>query len=1123
MTDPRTVFERFFERQPALRSFFERSGIYNRQIISPPKYEPTQPVVSYNVPFKPTRLPALGSNVGPPLTSIPTQQIGDISSHSYDRYQEMLSELDKRPVLDQSYSYSTGVPKKLTQTPYGSMQQAIEESERYDTDAPINIFERQKEILGWQATYKSHKKWLKTKIQEMKEKKEQQRFTEKHLVGYDPITGKPIMELMSPHLIKFGFKPKDPDFREQIDKLDVNIEKFETNIPEMEKIITESKEMLPSAKETFKSLQESPASSRFYVDADRDGNWDVAPDGSLKLQTREKLLGTYADDITTLESNIETGKNIPMYWKNLEAMKRTKGVLEGYRDLGYNLDVDPETGYNFFIPESTKVYDWYYGKEAHSVIPKVGAGWMEGFGIPAAAAAIQSGIDPSSGAWEAKQEQLAATGLDYAYDINIQKDSGKYWGKIATSDAMITIGTFAATAGIGAGLGAMGTKMAGTGARIAAKVGPTGQKIISGLGYMGRGAGKALGSKAGKYVFGATTIGVLEGPRLYAVATEHPEMFGSEIAKTGLAWGSAYAGFKTGSKWYAKTYVAKPKAGKIKTQYVHGDQRILLEPSSKPVTGGWKEVDFTTQVDDLIVKGYEGDKLIKTSKPFSVSSKGKALLATEDVYNVRFSDIDSLRDYVYGHGYSLDLGYYPKGTTIIKGTGVGRDPTLGIFTKKDLSKTFDMWGFGQEISKKTQHGMVWLKGSPEKVSHLYRSMNITTMRETGKTVKTIGGGLFESGHLGKVTIKTYPKGGLDLSKVISTDYSVKGGKYVYYGGFSPASKGYDYGKIMLHGDVAILESGAKPLSKSIRAVQSPWQQNIKGIVQAKQATGSLRLVQPATLSKAEEKILFHNISQAVSGGAGSSISMMPVTHVSLSSGVLSTGLKQVGYRTTPLLLSGGAIVLTKEKFDSKLDKKMRLGFDTSIKTGQKRVQLEKMEFGEIGAMTTRTDLDIGTKTKQEPIIDVISTTKLGSVQRTDLKMRQALKLKQATELDTTTISLFARAPITPMVTPPIPTPFKWPLLGKPTKTKPKKKKKVVKKKTKPKFIIEKMHKGLLADLGSVTRSHARFGTATHPKVTKKLWKLGAKSSYVKVPTLELMKAKKKTKKKKRGKKDVLYR
>jgi len=60
---------------------------------------------------------------------------------------------------------------------------------------------------------------------------------------------------------------------------------------------------------------------------------------------------------------------------------------------------------------------------------------------------------------------------------------------------------------------------------------------------------------------------------------------------------------------------------------------------------------------------------------------------------------------------------------------------------------------------------------------------------------------------------------------------------------------------------------------------------------------------------------------------------------------------------------------------------------------------------------------------------------------------------------------------------------------------------------KGKLTLGKIKKSLLADLLSVTESHAWFGKATHPKPTKSIWKLGERTLFMRLPTRELMRRK----------------
>ena len=63
--------------------------------------------------------------------------------------------------------------------------------------------------------------------------------------------------------------------------------------------------------------------------------------------------------------------------------------------------------------------------------------------------------------------------------------------------------------------------------------------------------------------------------------------------------------------------------------------------------------------------------------------------------------------------------------------------------------------------------------------------------------------------------------------------------------------------------------------------------------------------------------------------------------------------------------------------------------------------------------------------------------------------------------------------------------------------------------------IQKLEKGLLPDPLSVLRSQIRYGSASQPKLTSKLWKIGEKTRFMHVPTKEMLKDKKKKKRRKK--------
>jgi len=150
----------------------------------------------------------------------------------------------------------------------------------------------------------------------------------------------------------------------------------------------------------------------------------------------------------------------------------------------------------------------------------------------------------------------------------------------------------------------------------------------------------------------------------------------------------------------------------------------------------------------------------------------------------------------------------------------------------------------------------------------------------------------------------------------------------------------------------------------------------------------------------------------------------------------------------------------------------------------------------------------------------VTETKAGSLLLTDMLSTQLQdvlskeKVIQAKRPMLSSMSLqieetiLKTTPVTPITTPPI--------LHGIGEGKPKKRKGKTTKKKKPrKKKKSKRHKKtLLAEPFSVQESQIRFGKATHPKPTKKIWEMGFKTGW-KIPTVELMKKKSKKRKKRR--------
>jgi len=1072
---------------------------------------------------------------------------------------------------DTGVTGGTGLPSEMPHTFEGAMTQALREQDMglLDERKPSgqtfdntgfasqtyipakNVFERASEIQSSQPAYQRFVKWSEMRAKEMEEQKFESDLMRDRVVGFDPETGKEITAKISPYLKKFGFKPGDPDYQTEITKIDEQIELQTKGITDIRTNINLSKELLPEAKTNLRKIQQSPAGSQFYIDEDKDGQWDVNSSGNPITVSREKLLQQYPKIINQLERNISYEGSIPEYEADLTSLTRLKDLLEGYEELGYEMDYTEKEGYEFYPPKATKVYDWYYGTEWHSAIPKVGAGWMEGFWIPSAAAAIQSGIDPKSGAWEAKQEELAETGLGYAFDINVKHDPGAYWGKIATSDAMITIGTFAATAGLGyaatgAGkvLGAKGAGFFGKISNIGSKFTPTGAKILSGGAKAAKTLGKPLitigrpvmrlaGTKVGRFAVGATMFGALEGPGLYKTATERPEMFGSEVSKAGMRWIVPYAGFKVGSKMYTKTHQFKPPTTGKETQHM----AVKMDMFTEPIDVDFSDLTILTPDEQApgVLTGKEirgiGEAAIKEAPvktfgfktpKYQISFKGTSFTPTSNMQIFGYDQTDDALRY---------LGSYEKGKTYAMGKGVvsveWRTPDLKLHSR---SMPFDWASKGEKLYVSTA-----TEGGKEAQKILFKSGGAAQLKSTGQITKMGGVGILEPGYEGTFQYKDFMKLSSGDLKLVTFAGESDLTKSVFYGKYTPLQPGYKEGIMFQSTNIhdikkmdALLTISKRPGLASTKTASMA----MPGIKPSDQITYNLMSVgfgqQVASLSGQVPAVVATPVGSTASrigavsapsliaglGSLGANIGSQKYKYESVKIGALEKPLSVTGIGNLGFADPSGE---QKQKLEnlsaninlSDIEQKQKLG------TGLEDVY----GFGSLGGTKIITETE--DKLEQIPGID------LGNIGLTDQSQTLGLKTGQVQLTKLAQTPLVTTVSISPIVQPPVPpmfpTPIPW--FGTPDKkTKIKKKRKKKKVKRKPKFIIEKMHKGLLADPLSVARSQARYGTATHPEVNKKLWKIGERTAFTRVPTLEMLKSKKrkKGKKKKRDKKDVLF-
>ncbi|RKX48347.1 MAG: hypothetical protein DRP25_07540, partial [Thermotoga sp.] len=233
---------------------------------------------------------------------------------------------------------------------------------------------------------------------------------------------------------------------------------------------------------------------------------------------------------------------------------------------------------------------------------------------------------------------------------------------------------------------------------------------------------------------------------------------------------------------------------------------------------------------------------------------------------------------------------------------------------------------------------------------------------------------------------------------------------------------------------------------------------------------------------------------------------------------------------------GGTLLLLppklKTKTIQKLKQKVKLRQIQRQRTRQLQLKKLKLEMEslkklKLNSLTLRKIIPSSLeKLKSKSILTSLQSLKTKQLQRQRLRLRQIVVQKpiphsklKLRSLSITIPSLklkgitATKTKMTEISTIPIsPPPVGKPRLGLPSG---KKVSLTVKRRKGRKTKRKKWRKTLLASPFAVEESYIKFGKATHPKPTRKLWKMGYRTMF-KIPTVELMGKKNRRKKKKKG-------
>ena len=986
------------------------------------------------------------------------------SQPSISPFEEEISKArkDARPVVQPKYGYGTGTMEGMTQ----------------ETDLitgelkPKTGFERRKEAY----------------VSDMAGRNLEMRLQKGHQIGWQG--GKPLVVRESPFQVEHGYTPVDPDFTTELGKIFDDISTTEKSISDISENVPIARENVFNLEESLRMVKDAPDDTMFQIDINNDGV--ISDDEIFTKNEARKLINRY---IHQNKMVLDYEKDLPGYESQRDRLENLKNILQGYKTLGYEMDVTDE-GYKFKLPKASEVHEKIYG--GFGGVQLTASAFMK------SPLAVETLFSIGS---EEHKEELSSYSLGLRSSLT-NVGTGDYIMKTYLGSPAMVEGVYIPLATMGAGyslsaggsavaskLGGVGTKLG----KIGFKLGPTGTKVLSGaktvtkpFAVAGKVGVKALSTRPGQALFTAGIFTAIEGPELMEAYELEPEYARGKLAGKMFKWGMAIGAFKAGSKAY-KVGVAKKPPTEVKRDMFSKDLRILMYESADDET-------------EFLVRG----KILFSDQkqPYEVQAFGRAIT-----------------DPATGE------------STITFGRGMaGR--TRGFFTKISESKVFDF------VSLSEQHGEEIVTGSMDDLltKKGFKTVGYSFARDRSVSTMYVGTGMMETGYEGKVFVNVPTRdlsGRLDLGRLgykITEEIPSEMGKFVFKGGYRSTSP--FKGNILIYGQVATL--GPEVETVTISKLPS------RSLLQSQTATVSLtgfRPEQEQVISKimgtvgSKAHLATYTPSTIIPSISGAGIASAPVSGILVAPpNILSTpttrkvrGRKTTTTRTKSLIgdiplvpLSANVSLLspttkTYEKRDTIIRPRMDILSITKTSTEEQTDLGRRMGFG-LGEINLE---DITEEQENLGATDVIYDvgTDLGMEQErallSGLKLKQAqmLKTAQKFQLVTTTVTV----PSTPIISPPVSPPF---IIGKRDSDKIGRRFKKPKKRRKIKSDSKMFDKGLLADMLSVTKSQARYGVATHPRLTKKIWKIGESTAFTRVPTVELMREKKS--KNKRRNKNVLY-
>jgi hypothetical protein len=284
-----------------------------------------------------------------------------------------------------------------------------------------------------------------------------------------------------------------------------------------------------SIQHNITTIRQGPQDAQWQIDLNAD---NVITQN--EIFTKEKALAFYESQRNQVFGEKQTvEQNIIKTESDIRDLTTSKVYLQEYQQKGYMFGIK-NNEYVFSEPKASEVVNALYGDNPNIYFAQemrsLGVGYLFASGqqlitgAPSIAAEHESSAESILGSRRKPGE-------------SIENYTARFWtSPEAIGDVWVPVITLGTAKGITLLARGIGPSIVSAGSKIAAEIGPTGQKIISGAKTFGTVTGKILSSKVGQYSMKYGMYGALETPALIEVSRNNPEMLGATIGKSLTRW-----------------------------------------------------------------------------------------------------------------------------------------------------------------------------------------------------------------------------------------------------------------------------------------------------------------------------------------------------------------------------------------------------------------------------------------------------------------------------------------------------------------------------------------------------------------------------------------------------------